>query len=144
MEFVGQLLNDLLVLFKGDLASLLVTIVIVVVGVAATFALAAFRKSDLYQANKDKLDLLAEYAANWIFLAEFGDVDLTEYEAKRAERVEAGLPDVDARMLFVIDQLGKQANERFGLTLNPLELLALAERKYQELLNDVNSPIGMQ
>lgn len=139
---LGQMLADLVKLFGGDVGSLIVVIVLVVVGFAATRALTAFRNSDLYKANKDKLDLLAEYAANWIFLAEFGTVDLTEWEAKAAERVAQGLPYVDPRMLFVIDQLGKQANEKLGLNLNLLELLAIAERKYQELLNDEMSPIG--
>lgn len=141
MDF-AKLLSDLVALFNGDVASLLVTIVIVVVGVVASAALLAFRNSDLYKTNKDKLDLLAEYAANWVFLAEFGDVDLTEYQKKSDERVKEGLPYVDARMLYVIDQLGKQANEKLGLHLSLLELLAIAERKYQTLKADENSPIG--
>lgn len=139
---LAKMLSDLVALFGGDVSSLIVTVVLVVVGVAASAALLAFRNSDLYKANKDKLDLLGEYAANWIFLAEFGDVDLTDYEMKADARVAAGLPKVDPRMLYVIDQLGKQANEKLGLHLNLLELLAIAERKYQELKNDETSPVG--
>ena len=139
---LSKLLSDLVTLFNGDIASLVVTILIVVVGVVAAFALAAFRNSELYRTNADKLDLLAEYAANWIFLAQFGEIDLTEWEAKSVARVDEGLPYVDPRMLFVIDQLGKQANEKLGLHLNALELLAIAERKYQELKADETSPVG--
>lgn len=142
MDFLNGLLADLLELFKGDIASLVVVILLIVVGVAATFALNAIRNSDFYQTNKQKLDLLAEYAVNWIFLAEFGEVDLTEYNAKAVARVDEGLPYVDPRMLFVIDKLGEQASNKLGLKLNALELLALAERRYQELKHDENSPVG--
>src|SRR5258706_4494688 len=121
---LGKMLGDLVALFKGDVASLILVVVLVVVAIAASMALLAFRKSDLYKANNDKLDMLGEFAANWIFLAEFGNVDLTEYKAKEVERVAEGLPDVDARMLFVVDKLGEQANAHLGLHLDALTLLA--------------------
>lgn len=137
MDLGEQIIN----LFKNDFASGVLVVVLVLLGVLAALALAAWRKSELYRTNKDKFDLLEKQAVNFIFLAAFGDVDLTEWQEKSDARVEAGLAAVDPRMLYVVDKLELFVNTKLHLHLEFDDLLAIAERKYQELKFDDSSPI---
>lgn len=138
MDFATQIFN----LFKNDAATAFLVVALVVLALAGALALAAFRKTEFYRSYKDRIDLAEAAAVNFIFLAAFGTVDLTEWEAKSAARVEAGLPAIDPRMLYVVDRLETYVNGKLGLHLEFDDILALAERKFQELKNDENSPVG--
>lgn len=126
----------------GDALAILLLTVVVFGLFVGTLVSRAILASEAYKKNKTVLDLLAQSIADFVFLAEFGNVDLAPWQAKADEREAAGEVYVDPRMLFVLDNVQRQFNEKYGLEFDFLDLLAKAERIYDEVRNDPSNSVG--
>ncbi len=140
IAFLVALWHSLSASLGGDALALLVVFAFVAVMAALYLGLSAFRKTEFYKQHKTVLDLVDGRITDLIFLLEFGEVDLTEYELKADERAEADLPYIDPRMLYLLDQAQKWVKDKLGVELDVDELLARAEHIFNEVANsDTNT-----
>lgn len=141
-ELIARLWASLVASLGGE-ALALVFVAVTVVGMFVLWRIQqAVVRTEWYKKNQLKVDLLDDVIVNFIFLASFGNVDLAPWQEKADKRVDEGLTYVDPRMLYVIDQAETYANSKFHLNLEFDDLLARAERIFQEYKHSQETPIG--
>lgn len=119
----------------GDAIAILVVSLVSVILWAVWRVQAAFVETEFWKQNEARWKLVDSKVIDVIFQISIGNVDLTEYEAKAALRKEQGLPEVDPRMLYLIDRVGTRVKEETGLDIDFLDLWARAERILDEVKN---------
>lgn len=140
-ELLGHLWASLVASLGGE-ATALVFVALLVFGMWVLWRIQqAVVRSEFYKKNQLKIDLLDDVIVNFIFLAAFGNVDLTPWQVKADKRVEDGLEYIDPRMLYVVDKAEEFANSKFHLNLEFDDLLARAERIFQEYKHSEETPI---
>lgn len=142
LEVLAAFWASLVASLGGEALSLLFIVGFTAAFVALFLGLNAFRKTEFYKQHKEVLDLVDGRITDLIFLVEFGDVDLTEYEAKAAERELAGMEHIDPRMLYLLDKVEVWVKEKLHFEIDTDELLARAEHIFDEVVKSDTNNVG--
>jgi hypothetical protein len=102
----------------------------------------AFRKTEFYKQHAALWNLIDDKIADLIWLIEFGDVDLTDYEHNADVREQEGKTYIDPRMLYLLDKAEKYIQEQYNVTVNLEDLLGRAEHIFDEIKNDDSNGVG--
>lgn len=141
LNFIIAMWHSLALTLGGDAMALLITVSFVAVLTALYLGVSAFRKTEFYKQHKTVLELVDGRITDLIFLLEFGDVDLTEYEKRADERAANGLEAVDPRMLYLLDKVQEWVKVKLGVELDVEELLARAEHIFNEVANSQTNSV---
>lgn len=140
-NFIVSVWHNLANSLGGEALSIIFMVGFVAALTALYFGVSAFRKTEFYKQNKTILELVDGRITDLIFLLEFGDVDLTEYKQREAQREMDGLEFIDARMLYLLDRVGAWVKDRLGVELDMEELLARAEHIFNEVANSESNSV---
>lgn len=121
---------------KPELIQLVIDALAILVGVVAfigiPFVIAAIYKSEFIKRHQRLLYFAGDLLEDTITRVAFTEVDLDKYEEQVDQRETEGKPYIDARMLYVLDNVSKKLEE-LGMPLNLEILHDRAEAVYQAL-----------
>lgn len=141
VQFFLALWASLVKSVGGEALAILILVGFVVALGTVFLALAAFRKTEFYKQHKAVWELIDNQITDTIFLLEFGNVDLKEWELKAEKRIEAGESDIDPRMLYLLDRVQSSVKNRYGIDLDFTELYARAEHIFNEAASSLDNGI---
>ncbi len=145
MDIVQTLVNlfhGLSANLGGDAATILIVTILAVLLTGFWLAVSAFRQTEFYKQHQAMWELIDGRIADLIWLVEFGDVNLDEYNVRADEREAAGLSYVDPRMLYLLDQAQAWVKATFGVTVDIEVLLARAEHIFDEVKHSDTNGVG--
>jgi hypothetical protein len=138
---IQQLWAGLVAGLGGDVANVLGVAVLVFLGFIATMLVTAIRRTEFFKQNEYMWALIDDHIADLIFMVALGKVDLEPYEERARERQEAGLSEIDPRMLYLLDQIEGWIKARFYITIDLEMLHARAERILDLVKNDPDNSV---
>src|ERR1051325_10621695 len=115
-----------------------IAVVVAFIGIEIVgFVADAVRKDARLSKYAHAFNVLREKAADYIITLRFGNIDLNDYNGVNYVEKAALLSEkfgrtIDPRMAFVYDRLDEEV-AKFGLHIESEDVIALAERKYNEL-----------
>lgn len=126
----------------SEVMAILVVAGMVTVIVGVWLLVGALRKSEFFKQHQAMWELVDDRIADLIWLIEFGDVDLADYQRRAEEREAEGLSTIDPRMLYLLDKAGEWVETRLGVKLDMEELLARAEHIFDEVKKSDTNSVG--
>jgi hypothetical protein len=131
-QFLTAVLSDQSVQFA--IALVITLICLFILGYVAEAVRADARLSKYVKA----FELIGSKSADWIVTLRYGNIDLSNYNGidyndKAVALTELFGRDIDPRMAFLLDRLDEEVVAKLGLKIETEEVLAAAERKYNEL-----------
>ena len=114
------------------LFSALAILIGLVVAIGLPVVMKAIRDNELVKKYDGVLDIAGHILQSAITNLFYSDVDMTEWEQREEQRENAGLPYIDARMLYILDRV-QNSMARDGINLDFETLHDLAEEIYQAL-----------
>lgn len=134
MENILNLLNSFAVsIGVGNVASLVVLGLLLVGMLAVSYALVQVGRHEWFKRLAVAWDMIDDHIASIVVSIAYGQVDLSAQE-KEAERLEAEENyHIDPRMLYIVQQIQLAAKQRYGLTLDLVEIHQRAESIFQHL-----------
>lgn len=127
-------ISDFVAEFDPMFIQAIVSMVLFVAIVMSMALVDNLRRNEKIKRHIGAFNLVAEFAASFVFEVAYGSVDLSPFELRSAELVAMGYDYYDPRLLYVVDKIEDRA-DAYGLNLDIVEAAALAERVYRKLKN---------
>lgn len=128
-EVLGFLLG---LLNRGEFVNAVAVVLFTIVLIAGSWALTQLGKHESTKRLAVVWDLIDDRIAQIIVTLAYGNVDLSAEEAE----IELKGLEIDARMLYLINRIEAELKNRYGLTVDILEIRERAERIFQNLKTD--------
>jgi hypothetical protein len=138
---IQQLWAGLVMGLGGDVANVLAIAVLVFLGFIATMLVTAIRRTEFFKQNEFMWAMIDDHIADLIFMVALGKVELEPYVERAQERQEAGLSEIDPRMLYLLDQIEGWIKARFHIEIDLEMLHARAERILDLVKNDPDNSV---